>query len=136
MKFVPTPLVISIVILCVCGVRSVTGLPDAFVADDHGELTPAAHAGGIVGAVIGVLVCFGFAYAQWSTRGRWGFGIGIFAGALLVMQSVLMYLAISSGRVSLNAGVVAKFISFTVVGGLALCISSFISYAQRPNRSA
>jgi len=129
-------LIISIGILCVFGLRSAIGLLTAFVSHDYGEFTQAARIGGIIGAFTAVLVCFGLAYAQWSTRGKRGLGIAIFSILIFVMQSFLMYLAVSSGRVSLNTFVVVRFIIFTVIGVLALGISSFISYSQRPKDTA
>jgi hypothetical protein len=129
-------LIISIGILCVFGLRSASGLFTAFVPHDYGEFTQAARIGGIIGTFTAVLVYFGLAYAQWSTRGKWGLGIAIFSSLLFVMQSFLTYLAVSSGRVSLSTFVVVRFIIFTVIGALALGISSFISYSQRPKENA
>jgi hypothetical protein len=129
-------LITSIAILCIFGVRSLIGLPSAFVSSDYGEFTQAVRIGNIGGALLSVLTSFGLAYAQWRTRGKWGLGIGIFAIVIFVMQCFLMYLAVSSGRVSLGTFVVVKFVVFTVMGVLVLAVSSFVSFAQRPKRSA
>lgn len=130
------PLLVSVAILCVFGVRSLIGLPSAFVVHDHGTLTQSAYVGGVIGALTGIFVCFALAYGQWRSGGRWGLGIGIFALVLVAMQSFLMFLAVGSGRVALDAAVVAKFVIFTVAGGLGLAVSSFVSYRRRPSKNA
>jgi hypothetical protein len=130
------PLVVSVAILCVFGIRSLIGLPMAFVVHDYGEFTQSAHIGGVIGALTGIFLCFALAYGHWRSRGRWGLGIGIFAVVLVIMQSFLMYLAVSSGRVALDTTAIAKFIFFTLVGGLGLAVSSFISYRQRSKENA
>ena len=126
------PLITSIVILVVFGLRSAIGLPAAFRLYDYGELSEAARLGSIAGAFTSVFLLLGLAYGQWRTRGRFGLFIGIFAGIVFVAQSFLMYLAVSSGRVPLSGAVLIKFSVFTVIGVLGLAVSSLIAYAQRP----
>jgi hypothetical protein len=78
-----------------------------------------------------VLFWFGLAAAQWKTGGRWGLGIGILALVTLAIQSLLIFIAIRSGRVPSNAIVLAKFSALSVLPLLVEATSSFALYATR-----
>ena len=77
---------------------------------------------------------FCLALAQWRNGGRWGLGIGIFAVVVLLLQSGLMLLAVSAGRVTLDPVSGTKYVFFTVfvLGALAL-VNFKLHAAQKKN---
>lgn len=131
------PLFVSITLLCAFGLNSLLGLHSISTASESfGEFTSAVKTGNVMGAVFATFLYFGLAYAQWKKGGTWGLGIGLYAIFILLVQSGLMYLALSSGRVEPTAAVIGRFVTFSVVGAGALAVSSFISYARSRQRTA
>ncbi len=125
------PLFVSIALLCVFGVNSLLGLHSISTSSEsYGEFTAAVKTGNVIGSVFATLLYFGLAYAQWKKGGRWGLGIGLYAIVILLAQSGLMYLALSSGRVEPTTSVIGRFVVISVLGVGALAISSFLSYSR------
>lgn len=125
---------ISTALLWGNGVQGLLGLPSAFIAPNHGDFNRVIQVSNILGTVGAALIWFGLAYFQWRSRGGWGRGIGIFAFIVVGLQSWLTYLAVSRGRVEADALLVVKFVTLTVMIGVALGISSLLAYSHRPNQ--
>jgi hypothetical protein len=123
-------LLVSIGVLGYLGLQGAIGIPAAFVPHDVGQFTRAVQISSGVSAIVWTLVWFGLAYAQWARRGAWGRGIGILALVVLGIQSFLTFLALSRGRIPLDASSIARFVFFTLVVFATLAVSSFVSHAE------
>ena len=106
---------VSIGLLCLLGIQNLVGVSAAFESRDVGQFTRTAQFSSGIGAILATLLWFGLAYAQWSRRGSWGCGIGIFALVVLATQSALTYLAMSRGAIPVDARTLTRFIIFSVV---------------------
>lgn len=127
-------LLVSAVILCAFAIRSAIGIPAA-LATASGSLADPALLGGVIGVLMGPILWFGLAYAQWKTSGRWGLGIGFFVLVTLAIQSFLLYLAVHSGRVPWTAIVLVRYSTMSFLPIIVEAISSFYLYATRDRKS-
>ena len=123
-------LLVSTVLLALLGIQGAIGIPAAFVSHDHGQFTRAVQIGSGAGAVFWTAVWFGLAYLQWTRIGAWGRRVGVLALAVMRIQSALTYLAMSRGRIPIEAATIVRFAVFTLAAFLLLSISSFASYAE------
>jgi hypothetical protein len=128
-------LLISTAILCAFGVRAVYHTVEPFFVGHSGPLTAVAPIWDTISQVIAALFWFGLAVLHWLRGGAWGLGIGIFAIVMLVIQSYLLFLAVTQGGIPLTTGVIMRTL-LTSLEDLALCTSSFLSHVSSKKRTA
>ena len=128
-------LIMSIVLLVILGLRPAANFPAIYESARASGIS-AFSSGRIVGAFLGACIWYFLAIAQWRNGGRWGFGIGVFAVVVFLMQSTLFLLALGSGRVAPTLSSIASYIGFTVIAVGFLAIVNFRLYAIRKAKTA
>jgi hypothetical protein len=129
-------MITSVCLLAVLGLRGAVYLPAVWSSAIKSGVPASFTISHTAGTVLATAIWLVLAFCQWRNGGGWSLGIGIFALASLAGQSLIFYIAVTSGRVKIETMAMVSFLFFTVGELPALAGVNFWLYAKQKRKSA